>query len=341
MIKFSCFRVVLVLIFTFALSSMAQIPTNGLLGYWPLDGNANDLSGNGHHGMVTGATSTTGKVGGAYSFNGSASIDVGDIDFSSQAYTIAGWVRTTAPAVEWDYRNWIDKPEGNSGPFMLGIGDGSFQGGYNNPNFTIWQSGFGDVLLMLAPDVNMRDGVWHHMAVSYSLGTAYVYVDGNLLALGFFFSNLPVNNAHILIGGRNFLSSYHPWKGEIDEVRIYDRALSPTEVQALVGTQVSIPTLSIFPGSGRFLSTQKFDFSILLENTTLPVTSLTILGDGVNITSGLVNQFQNGLVSNGRYSIFKDGTVGPGNHTFEVTVQLSDGTLLKQVAHWSVVQTTQ
>jgi hypothetical protein len=62
----------------FTLSVFAQIPTyvpaNGLVGWWPFNGNANDESGNGNHGTVNGATLTNdrfGNVNGAYSFNGS------------------------------------------------------------------------------------------------------------------------------------------------------------------------------------------------------------------------------------------------------------------------------
>jgi hypothetical protein len=60
-----------------SISTFAQIPTyvpaNGLVGWWPFNGNANDESGNGNHGTVNGATLTTdrfGNVNKAYSFNG-------------------------------------------------------------------------------------------------------------------------------------------------------------------------------------------------------------------------------------------------------------------------------
>lgn len=49
------------------------VPTNGLVGWWPFTGNANDMSGNGNNGIVNGATLTTDRNGNnnsAYSFNG-------------------------------------------------------------------------------------------------------------------------------------------------------------------------------------------------------------------------------------------------------------------------------
>lgn len=64
----------------FSVISLAQIPTSGLNAYWPLDGNANDYSGNANNGAVNGATPTTDRFGNpnrAYAFNGfSSRIDV-------------------------------------------------------------------------------------------------------------------------------------------------------------------------------------------------------------------------------------------------------------------------
>ena len=64
--------------FGMTVATMAQnvpnyIPTNGLLGWWPFNGNANDESGNGNNGSVNGATLSTDRFGGtnkAYSFDG-------------------------------------------------------------------------------------------------------------------------------------------------------------------------------------------------------------------------------------------------------------------------------
>jgi len=51
----------------------SYVPTNGLVGWWPFNGNANDESGNGNHGTVNGATLTSdidGNANSAYSFDG-------------------------------------------------------------------------------------------------------------------------------------------------------------------------------------------------------------------------------------------------------------------------------
>ena len=58
---------------TFGQTVPSYIPTSGLVGWWPFNGNANDESGNGNNGMVNGATLTSDRFGNtnsAYNFNG-------------------------------------------------------------------------------------------------------------------------------------------------------------------------------------------------------------------------------------------------------------------------------
>ena len=69
--------------FMFVSTSYAQIPpylpTNGLVGWWPFNGNANDESGNGNHGTVNGATlavDRNGNANSAYSFDGNSGITI-------------------------------------------------------------------------------------------------------------------------------------------------------------------------------------------------------------------------------------------------------------------------
>ena len=70
------FLVAILLVYTtqlFGQSVPSYVPTNGLVGWWGFNGNAQDGSGNGNHGTVNGATLTTDRFGnqnGAYSFDG-------------------------------------------------------------------------------------------------------------------------------------------------------------------------------------------------------------------------------------------------------------------------------
>jgi hypothetical protein len=51
-------KIILLASLAFSINTFAQIPTNGLVGYYPFSGNSNDLSGNNNNGTVTGAVLT-------------------------------------------------------------------------------------------------------------------------------------------------------------------------------------------------------------------------------------------------------------------------------------------
>jgi hypothetical protein len=94
-----------------SISTFAQIPTyvpaNGLVGWWPFNGNANDESGNGNNGTVNGATLTTDRFGNAnsaYDFDGVSNyIDCGPLnaipstvqDITQNAWVLAPTDQTT------------------------------------------------------------------------------------------------------------------------------------------------------------------------------------------------------------------------------------------------------
>ena len=102
--------------FIIALSSTTEIgqlyelekPDNsdGLLAYYPFNGNANDESGNGHHGVVNGATLTNDRGGiasKAYSFDGSNDyMNMGQVLFPNNAFTVGLWVNATSSS-QWKH----------------------------------------------------------------------------------------------------------------------------------------------------------------------------------------------------------------------------------------------
>jgi hypothetical protein len=208
----------------------------GLIGHWPLDGNADDTSGNGHNGTISGATPTTGRFGGAYNFNGSASIDVGDLDFSSEQYTVSSWIRTDLPAETASWKDWLTKldiPSG-TGTFMLLLGDGRVCCAADGPSVVVWQAGGIGVVSLQATNLNFRDGNWHHVAITYQNGSQQLYADGVLVGTSAYPGPLPLNAASVVIGGiEGFGPYHHRWVGDIDEVSIYNRVLDCAEIAAI------------------------------------------------------------------------------------------------------------
>ena len=95
------FTILVAITLLFATHTMAQlpgnVPTSGLVGYWPLNGNTNDYSGNNNNGVNNGATLTAdpqGNANQAYYFNGSSYISVANnaiFNFGSTDYTVSAW----------------------------------------------------------------------------------------------------------------------------------------------------------------------------------------------------------------------------------------------------------
>ena len=224
-----------------AAGGAAGIPTEGLVGRWPLDGNTNDVSGNGHRGQITGATPTQGVSGGAYRFDGDSGIDLGSMDFSSEQFTVSGWIRTHEPAQHECWRVWMELHDRSGGFFLLGVGDGSNESTHaaNGPKAEIWTSSSGGAVFMLRDDtkLNLRDGRWHMYSLTYRKGCQKVYIDGELFASDEFSRSVTSAHVRVRIGGSQFGPYHHPWVGDVDEVLIYSRPLSAEEVKQVFQSQ--------------------------------------------------------------------------------------------------------
>ncbi|MEI8202317.1 MAG: LamG-like jellyroll fold domain-containing protein [Bacteroidota bacterium] len=223
----------------------AQIPTNGLVAYYPFNGNANDESGNGNNGTVNGATLTAdrfGNVDKAYSFDGVSNYIkvLDDTSLHVSNITISGWINPNAfnsylnAAGYWaHYSGFICKDpqdKNNQSCFSTSA----------NQNFLRIQASctdgsYSDV--HISNSVNLNS--WQHIVYIYNNGSVKIYKDGILLIedntnLG---NLLSTNNEPLLIGktywfpSASLLISY--FSGAIDDIRIYNRALNETEIDSL------------------------------------------------------------------------------------------------------------
>ncbi|MGK5093084.1 hypothetical protein WDW89_13840 [Deltaproteobacteria bacterium TL4] len=149
-----------------------SIPTNGLVAYYPFNGNANDESRNGNNGTVNGATLTTDRHGNAnraYSFDGNDSIvtDTIKIPDQSKPQTLSMWFKTTnANNVAWGGGTRINSVNSR---FYIIIKGGKISSSYGNSDQHIETM-----------DKIITDGNWHH-AILVSEGNSLskkLYVDG-------------------------------------------------------------------------------------------------------------------------------------------------------------------
>lgn len=213
----------------------SYVPTNGLLGYWSFTGNANDTSGNNYNGTVTGATLTTDRFGNtnsAYYFNGNSKIvcNTSNLPISNNSRTISTWIKWDSSQAIWDNRivNYGSCPVfSNSGSFGLIIWDVSGNGNPVNADVHVYGCGAGDLDSNIHLDTN-----WHHLIGTYNGVASSIYIDGILIMT----ANRTINTilSQLVIGANEDLSQTNGnFKGTIDDVGIWNRALTTNEISNL------------------------------------------------------------------------------------------------------------
>lgn len=205
--------------------------TDGLVAYYPFNGNANDESGMGNHGSVIGNVELTtdrhGNANGAYRFFGEPLnyISVPDDEtLHISTFTLNAWVYTDAEDYGSGYL--INKGRDiNDGSYRLcvnGVGAETLYGGINGAN------------MEGTPQVN----TWHMVTGTVEGKNAKYYLDGVLQDEKTLSNAFVYNNSDPLTLGIHYYSGVpsswaYPLKGVLDDVRIYNRVLTSSEINAL------------------------------------------------------------------------------------------------------------
>ncbi len=221
--------------FTLISLSHAQAPTNGLVAYYPFNGNANDESGNGNNGVVNGATLTAdrfGNVNKSYSFNGNSSIVISDNDYLelTNNFSISSWFYATSLSqVSMILSKHICT--NTEGTYTYGI----WSNGVNNlVNFQAYPNFNALTYPTNAGAVNLNS--WYNFVTTYDKTTKDLkyYLNGDLISTIQIDFNISNTTRDLFIGMQNCGSGAEwYWNGKIDDIRIYNRDLSNTEVQQL------------------------------------------------------------------------------------------------------------
>ncbi|HRY32567.1 MAG TPA: T9SS type A sorting domain-containing protein [Bacteroidales bacterium] len=220
------------------LSSFAQVPTNGLVGFWPFNGNANDATGNGNNGVVYGATIVPDRFGNpaaAFNFNGSSD----KILINSpntyllfnpliDSYSIVFWVKSSDPCIDpvgSRIMEYVDGLNTTGYPFSFQINptDNSMRGYlYDgaNTSYVLYD--------------NVFDGNWK--MITYVIDNQNDSLFGYINNVLYQSSQNTLTNSFepdtlIVIGNR--FSNDRPFAGFIDDIRIYNRALTGAEISLL------------------------------------------------------------------------------------------------------------
>lgn len=224
--------------------------SNGLIGYWKMDEagidnegeTITDSSGNNRTGTLGGDNSTgdngsgmdctaTGKHGTGCSFDGTDDYISLSPHYTpnSNSFTVASWINLDSAAAASANVLAIFGNDQNT-PFF------GYQPSVNRLHSLRQYSTSSQNVSSTTMTTTLADSSWHHVAMSVDQTTYQVtfYVDGALVSShsigteGYTHSNGALQKL-----GNSFLAGSTDWQGSLDEMRLYNRALSPDEVQAL------------------------------------------------------------------------------------------------------------
>ena len=203
--------------------------TPSLIAYYPFNGNANDESGNGNNGVVDGATLTAdrcGNLNSAYDFDGDNDKIITPVTgILTNSLTLCAWYKVRSYVTDASLIS--SRSTGDGGYKYSGL-DVS-----NNPigsAVLVFSKSYG--LNTYSTDETFRNSDWHFAAGTYDGTVVILYGDGQLLAETP--ATGPVDmSGNYIIGFDNSVQQNRYFDGIIDEVRIYNYALSETEVLEL------------------------------------------------------------------------------------------------------------
>jgi hypothetical protein len=234
---------VILMMSTFSLKAQvpSYVPTNGLVGWWPFNGNANDESGNGNNGTVNGATLTNDRFGNincAYNFDGVSSYIITNSFFNaSNDFTLSCWINTNSNASQ-SILNTVPHT-------ILGVGINPWWAGAGNLGF-LYGSGssngwYNNNYYFSNPNAYLN--IWNNHVIVKNGQIWKFYQNGALINTYSATANPSGIISQLVFGHCDPSICSETFSGKIDDISGWNRALTQQEITALYnGCQLSINT---------------------------------------------------------------------------------------------------
>lgn len=309
------FIALLVVMLTFGMSIAQVNLMDGLVAWYPLDGNATDFSGNNNNGIVNGATPSTDRFGNpnsAMNFAGIANPQTifvpssPSLNFTTQA-SVSMWVymnsyygmnNTGAPVTLGTHVLWAKEDGGGFVGTVTGQNDGKFLVS-TRPN------GPGNPIEAEQTVPCSSTGKWVHLAFVYYPYETRIYANGVLIKRNYGINSF-ANSANKGLWFGRYNVFWYPLNGKLDDIRIYNRPLTEDEIHVLY-SGVNPPTVTTvyLCGTGSATITASGATTGQVYRWYESDTSCTYIATGATFTTPVLNQShtyyvtieQNGLES--------------------------------------------
>ena len=311
----------------------SYVPTNGLVGYWPFNGNANDESGNGNNGILLNGISLTldrfSMLNSAYNIDGVNCINSRGITLpvsmnNSNEYSISIWYKvndinkSNQTILSTNPHNIISLNYNHpQSPNLLGgyIGDGTnwIVGGWGNQN-----------------SFQLADySIWHNVVIVKSVSGVNYYSDGALIRNQPISSSFGNSNFNFNIGSINFnggIWCYEVFSGNLDDVGIWNRALTQQEITNLYNSTSTSECLTMIINTG-VLSTSPVTYTSTVniypnpanDQITIDCGNLAnVVGWNIKITNMLGQEVFNQPMNTQQYVVPLNSWTGQGMYFVKI-----------------------
>jgi hypothetical protein len=314
----------------------SYVPTNGLVGYWPFNGNANDESGNGNNGAVNGANLTSDRFGNAsraYSFDGISNyIEIpNSSQLNSYPMTVSFWLKSDRVNSGAKILNKVCCSSWNGWDIEAGNFDGNITAPNSNFHFEYYSSVCQGIYQSYCsptpyPIFNVFDNTWRQCVFVVDNSGAKVYWDGVLMfqqnwdgpAMGGS-NELPLN-----IGRYIYESNY--FKGMLDDIGIWNRPLTQQEITNLYNSTSTSECLTMTINTG-VLSTSPVTYTSSVniypnpanDQITIDCGNLAnVVGWNIKITNMLGQEVFNQPMNTQQYVVPLNSWTGQGMYFVKI-----------------------
>lgn len=269
------FQVLVGLLLSLSALGQPAFLKDGLVAYYPFNGNANDESGNGNHGIIRGAVLTADRhsiPNSSMSFNGSSAfIEIPSTKSieSITRITISCWINADFLYPPQGQPGWKSSCIASKGLRPGEVADWALaiDGDRIRPYIFVNRWSYYD-----SPSVISKKE-WRHVAFSYDGNVVRTYADGVII------NETPRNEGALLSSDQPmYIGAYLPYRlinnyhfpGSIDDFRVYNRALNDAEIKSLYNYEVTlqkfVPTIVYQPQSQSIITDNDATFCVFFAN---------------------------------------------------------------------------